>query len=302
MPSRTQFEEFESYYNDSKGRIDDRIGEILAEREEIATKRRLLGHSVSGGKRIRPVLTLLVSDVYDSPYDRAINHAAIVEFIHNASLIADDRYDEDAMRRGSPTFHKVLDRLPFGKKGHKAITGMSVMGANGLVGLSMQLAKDPDVMNAMGEGIRRLLDGFFHEGLDVFDGVVGGGYEKYIEINKAKTGGLFALAAWMPATHVDAPEEQVEVARKYGETVGILYQVADDIADGDLPSYVEDPEAELEKWYQEAISYVDEMPPGENKDLLRVAPAWMVKKMFEQEGIEEDVEVSFLPMFPTGGE
>lgn len=288
-------EEFEAYYADAKDRIDARITEVLEEREEFATKRRLLEHSTSGGKRIRPVLTLLVSDVYSSPFDRAINHAAIVEFIHNASLIADDRYDEDAMRRGAPTFHKVLDKLPFGKKGHKAITGMSVMGANGLVGLSMQLAKDPDVLNAMGEGIRRLVDGFFEEGLNVFDGVVGGGYEKYIEICKAKTGGLFALAAWMPATHVDAPDAQVDAARKYGETVGILYQVADDIADGDLPSYVEDPNEELEKWYSEAVSYVDEMPPGEKKGLLRVAPAWMVEKMLVQEGVRDEVEVSFLP-------
>lgn len=300
MPSKQEFEEFEDYYGSAKEDIDSRITEILRQEEEYATKRRLLEHSTAGGKRIRPVLTLLVSDVYDSPFDRAINHAAIVELIHNASLIADDRYDEDSMRRGAPTFHRLIDRLPFGKKGHKAVTGMSVMGANGLVGLAFQVAKDPDVMHAMGEGIRKLVDGFFHEGMSVFEGVFGGGYERYIEVNKAKTGGLFALAAWMPATHVDAPEGQVDAARKYGETVGILYQVADDYADGDLPSYIEDPGAELEKWYDEAVSYVDEMPPDENKDLLRVAPAWMVAAMFEQEGVADELEVSFLP--GLGGE
>lgn len=300
MPTASDFGDFESYYGEAKQQIDDRITEILEEREEFTTKRRLLEHSTTGGKRIRPVLTLLVSDVYDSPFDRAINHAAIVEFIHNASLIADDRYDEDAMRRGSPTFHKVLDKLPFGKKGHKAVTGMSVMGANGLVAIAFGVAKDQDVMQAMGEGLRRLVDGFFHEGLNVFDGVIGGGYDRYIEINKAKTGGLFALAAWMPATYVDAPDEQVEAARKYGETVGILYQVADDIADGDLPSYVKDPEEELEKWYSETLSWVSLMPAGEKRDLLRVAPAWMVHKMFEQEGILGEVQPEFFPDGESG--
>jgi len=295
MTDQEQFAAFEDYYSNAKGNIDQRITEILDEKEEFTTKRRLLQHSTKDGKRIRPVLTLLVSELYDSPYDKAINHAAIVEFLHNASLIADDRYDEDAMRRGSPTLHKVLDSLPFGKSGHKAITGMSVMGANGLVALAQELVTDPDVANAMGEGMRKLIDGFFHEGLSVFDGVVGGGYDKYIEINKAKTGGLFALAAWMPATHVDAPEEQEEAARKYGETVGILYQVADDIADDDLPSFIREPSEELEKWHDKTLEHVEAMPDGETKSLVRTAPAWMVYKMLDQEDVLDEVDVDFLP-------
>lgn len=295
MPTTDQFEAFDEYYVEAKGKIDDRIGEVLADKEEFATKQKMLAHSTRGGKRIRPVLTMLVGEMYDSPYPKTLNHAVIVEFIHNASLIADDRYDEDAMRRGAPTFHKVIEKLPFGKKGHKAVTGMSVMGANGLVALAYELARDPDVMHAMSRGLRHLVDGFFHEGLSVFDGVIGGGYERYIEINKTKTGGLFALAAWMPATYVDAPEEQIHAARKYGEATGILYQIADDMADGDIPSYVEDPENELEVWYREATAHVGDMPPGDREELLRVAPAWMVMKMFEQEEMLDEVDVGFLP-------
>lgn len=295
MPTESDFEKFDSYYEESKEKVDQRIEEVLSEREEFTTKRRLLAHSMSGGKRIRPVLTLLVSEVYDSPFDKALNHAAIVEFLHNASLVADDAFDEDAMRRGAPTLHKVVDKLPFGQSGHKAATGMSILGANGLIALAQELVTDPDVMTAMGEGSRKLIDGFFHEGLNVFNGFLGGGYDKYIEVNRAKTGGLFALAAWMPATHVDAPEEQEESARKYGETIGVLYQVADDYADGDLPSYIEDPEAELEKWYDEAVGYIEDMPDDADKDLLYVAPAWMVNAMLEQEDVEGELELSFLP-------
>jgi hypothetical protein len=131
--------------------------------------------------------------------------------------------------------------------------------------------------------------------MSVFSGVFGGGYDRYIETNKAKTGGLFALSTWMPATHVDAPEEEVEAARKYGEETGILYQIADDIADGDLPSFIKDPEDELEKWYDEATSHIEDMPDGDNKELLYAAPAWMVQAMFEQEDIGDDIEVDFLP-------
>jgi len=295
MATQQDFERFEEYAVEAREAVDERISEILHRQEEFASKRRLLAHSTEGGKRLRPIMSVLVSDVYDSPFDKSLNHAAIVEFIHNASLIADDRYDEDAMRRGSPTFHKILDKLPFGKKGHKAVTGMSVMGANGLVALAIEVAEDPDVMGALGKGLRGLIDGFFLEGTTVFDGVFGGGYDRYIEVNKAKTGALFALAAWMPATYVDAGDEQIHAARKYGESVGILYQIADDIADDDLPSYIQDSDEELEKWYDTAVSYVSEMPDGENADLLRIAPAWMVHKMFEQEDMLDEVDAAFLP-------
>jgi len=300
MPSKKEYDEFEGYYDGAKKKTDDRIAEIVSEKEEFLLKRRMLEHSTRGGKRVRPVITLLVSEVYDSPYDSAINHAAIVELIHNASLVVDDAHDDDETRRGKSTLWKALEKIPIGNIGDKARVGGSIMAENGMVALAFELVDDPDVAKAVGHGLRHLVDGFFMEGANIFDGVIGGGYDKYIEINKAKTGGLFALAAWMPATYVDAPEDQVDAARKYGETLGILYQIADDIADDDLPSYVQDPADELEKWHDEAVGYVDEMPPDEKKDLLRYAPGYMVKRMLKQEGVMDGVEVSFLP--DTGGE
>lgn len=295
MPTQEDFERFESYYGEAKQQVDDRITEILEGREEFATKRRLLEHSMSGGKRVRPVLTLLASEVYDSPYAAALNHAAIVELIHNASLVADDAYDEDAMRRGAPTMHKLLDKLPFGERGHKAVTGMTVMGSNGMVALAFELATDPDVLQAMGKSLRKLVDGFFQEGTTVFDGVLAGGYDRYIEVNKAKTGGLFMLASSMPADYVDAGDQAKEAARQYGDNVGVLYQVADDIADDDLPSYIQEPTEELEKWYNRAVECVDDMPESDRRDLLRVAPAWMVNAMLEQEDARDEVDPGFLP-------
>lgn len=299
MPTDEQFRQFDGYYDGAKQKIDARISEIMGEEEDLTLKRRALEHSVKGGKRIRPVLTLLVSDVYDSPFDKAINHAVIVELIHNASLVADDYHDQDELRRGSPALWKVLSKLPKGGSIHKFVTGATIMSENGLVALAYKLAAEYDVAAAVAHGMRNLVDGFFMEGANVFDGVVGGGYDKYIEINKAKTGGLFALAAWMPATYTDADETQVNAARKYGERTGILYQIADDIADGDLPAYVEDPEDELEKWYGETVKHVEDMPDTERTDLLRTAPAYMVYRMFEQENMLADMDVSFIPDEPV---
>ncbi len=233
-------------------------------------------------------------ETFDLRVEGDHNYIADGVVTHN-SLVADDSFDMDEERRGKSTLWKAVEKIPFGNIGSKARVGGSIMAENGLVALAFELVDDPDVAKAVGQGLRHLVDGFFMEGSSVFDGVVGGGYDKYIEINKAKTGGLFALAAWMPATHVDAPEEQVDAARKYGETLGILYQVADDIADDDLPSYIEDESEELEKWHDKALGYVDEMPPDPNKDLLRYAPGYMVQRMLEQEGVLDDVDVDFLP-------
>lgn len=295
MVNRTQFDEFEAYYDESKQVIDQRITEIMGSEEDMTLKRRALEYSMRGGKRIRPVMTLLVSDVFDSPFDYAINHAVIVELIHGASLVADDAVDQDEMRRGAPALWKVLSKLPKGRSVHKFVTGATIMSENGLVALAFKLAAEYDVAEAAAHGMRQLVDGFFMEGANVFDGIVGGGYDKYIEINKAKTGGLFALSAWMPATYVDAPEEQVDAARKYGERTGILYQIADDIADGDLPAYVEDRDAELEKWYGQVVEAIERMPDGENDHLLYVAPAYMVARMFEQEDMLGEMDADFLP-------
>jgi octaprenyl-diphosphate synthase len=293
MPTQDDFERFDDYYNDAKVQTDERISEVLEGSEDFNLKRRALEHSVRGGKRVRPVLTLLMSDVYDSPFHKAINHAVVVELIHNGSLVADDRADMDAGRRGDSTLWKVVDRLPLGKRGDKFVTRASILTANGLVGVALKLVKDPDVVAAVGSSLDKLLDGFFLEGYSTFTGYVSGGYERYIETNKAKTGGLFALSTWMPAEAVDVPEEQVEAARKYGEIVGIMYQIADDTADDDLPSFIKDPDEELEKWYDRALEHIEAMPDGENKDLLEVAPAWMVWKMGKQEGVEFNAE--FIP-------
>lgn len=293
MPTPEDFEAFEEYYVESKQRVDKRIDEIISGREDMAKKRKILAHATTGGKRIRPVLTVLVADRYEAPYDTALDHAAIVELIHNASLVADDLHDGDIERRGMPTTWKILDKIPFGRTGQKVTTGLTIMTENGLVALAMEIADDPDVVSAMGHGLRHLVDGFFAEGQNVTWGVLGGGYDKYIEVNRMKTGGLFGMAAWMPATYTDATEDEVMAARKYGEEAGVLYQIADDYVDDDLPSFIKDPFEEMEKWYEATVEHISEMPDIDNGHLMRAAPAWMVYKMAEQEG--EEFDVDFIP-------
>lgn len=289
------FEQFEDYYVESKQDVDERIDLILKNRQEQAELRKLLSHATEGGKRVRPVVTLLMADVTGCPRDKALDHAAIVELIHNASLVADDRYDGDSERRGKSTVWKVVEKLPLGRKTEKFTTGMTIMAENGLMALALDIAREPGVVRAMGQGVRHLTNGFYMEARTSFSGVLGGGYEKYIEVNKMKTGGLFAMSAWMPAIIGLDDEEKQEAARKYGERMGILYQIADDYCDEELPPFIDNPDAELEKWHDECVKHLDALPDGTNKDLLRAAPAWVVYKMFEQEERLDEVNVGFLP-------
>jgi len=291
----SDYEEFVEYYDSAKVLTDSRISEVLESKEDILLKRRALEHATRGGKRVRPVVTILMGEIFDAPLDKTLNHASIVELVHNASLVADDVFDGSEQRRGSSTLWNVLGRLPFGGFGEKVATGATIMAENGLVALAFELVEDPDVARALGRGLRKLVDGFFQEGASVFDGVVTGGYDKYIEINRAKTGGLFALAAWMSATYTDAPDEQENAARKYGESLGILYQIADDIADEELPSYIQDPAAELEKWYDTTTGYIEDLPEHPSQAYLYTAPSWMVYKMLSQEDALDGIDVPFIP-------
>lgn len=294
--SAEQFELFEDYYVEAKTDVDAHLDTILKNNQEHNELRKLLSHSVEGGKRVRPVITMLVAEATDCPRDKALDHAAIVELIHNASLVADDRYDEDEERRGKPTTWRIIEKLPFGRKTEKFTTGMSIMAQDGLLSLALDIVEHPGVTRAMGQGVKHLVNGFYLEAKTTFGGILGGGYDKYIEVNKMKTGGLFAMAAWMPAIVGTDGEDVQEAARKYGERMGILYQIADDIVDDDLPPFVDDPNEELERWHDECLVHLGNFPDDANTELLRIAPAWVVHRMFEQEAenVPDEVDPSFI--------
>lgn len=285
---------FDVYYADAKAEVDDHIDVLLADHEDEAELRKLFHHATSGGKRVRPVLTLLMADAVGCPRDRALNHAAIVELLHNATLVADDWHDGDEMRRGMPTLWKVVEKIPWVGPDEFNPKTLLILYQNGLLSLALEIVRSDGVTRAMGEGVRACFKGFYKEGRRMAGGAWSGGYDKYIEVNKLKTGSLFALSTWMPAIIAPVDRETEEAARKYGEHIGILYQIADDIADGDLPSVVTDREAELEKWHENALTEIDALPVDDpDVDvLLRAAPAWGVNAMFEQESVA--LEPAFL--------
>ncbi|MDR0876014.1 MAG: polyprenyl synthetase family protein [Clostridiales Family XIII bacterium] len=187
------------------------------------------------GKRIRPILLLLTCESVGGDVKAAIPYACAIEFIHSYSLIHDDlpAMDDDDLRRGEPTNHKV-----FGE-------GMAVLAGDGLLSAAFELIHkqylihldDPEKLRrhiragaeiAKGCGCRGMVSGqaadLESEGL-----VISAELLDYIHINK--TAALIRAAICAGAYLGGAGEQDVRNLSDYGENLGLAFQVMDDILD-----------------------------------------------------------------------
>jgi geranylgeranyl diphosphate synthase type II len=184
----------------------------------------------AGGKRIRPVLAMAsahtISDVTPGVEDAAVT----LELVHTYSLIHDDlpALDNDDLRRGRPTCHKV-----FGE-------AMAILAGDALLTLAFEVLSRLDAVPA--ERRIRLV-----EELSRAAGTVGGmigGQVNDLEgegkapsplllesIHRAKTGALLCASVRMGAIYAGASEEQLNALSEYGERAGLAFQIVDDILD-----------------------------------------------------------------------
>lgn len=288
--------DFEEYYEENVGEIDERIFKLLDESEDEKQMYKLLKHSVEGGKRFRPSLTLLVSDMFRGDREDALTKATIVELVHNASLIHDDVVDMDEMRRGMPTLWKLIDKIPFYGPDELNPKNLAILTGNGMLSKSMKLIKDPNVLRVTADAIEALASGATKEARSQLKGkLLGSSVETYVETIKAKTASLFALATHLGAKSADIGGDIEENARKAGMYIGILYQLADDLAEDDLTLSREKTEELMEEYcnkFHETTTGLpgnqpDEesngMPPNEYREALIDVPVFMFNRMMEKE-------------------
>ncbi len=209
---------------------------VPAEDIDPATIHKAMRYSLfAGGKRIRPLLAIAAANtVSDAPVG-VESAACSLELIHTYSLIHDDlpALDNDDLRRGRPTCHKV-----FGD-------AMAILAGDALLTLAFEvLAKLPDV-----DAGRRIA---LVRELAVASGTVGGmigGQVNDIEgegkfptaqlldsIHRAKTGALLRASVRMGAIYADANEEELGALTRFGEHIGLAFQIVDDILDVEQPS------------------------------------------------------------------
>jgi geranylgeranyl diphosphate synthase type II len=231
----------EAYLDQRRALVDKSLKEAMPQASGLAGELiSSMNYSLfAGGKRLRPILCIAGSEAVGGSADAVLSVACALELIHTYSLIHDDlpAMDDDNFRRGKPTNHKV-----FGE-------AVAVLAGDGLLTLAFNLM------------VRHGFEGNIEKGLLLrvielisnaagYKGMVGGqtvdiGYEgkdpdpAVVEyIHRHKTGSLIAAAVTSGAILAGANEQQERSINRYGQQVGLAFQIADDVLniEGDMDS------------------------------------------------------------------
>lgn len=173
----------------------------------------------AGGKRIRPLLTLLTSELGDGPNDLVRQAAQAIEITHLASLYHDDVMDDARLRRGVPAAQVVWSN------------SVAILAGD------LLFARASSLVSGMGEEaillqartFERLCLGQLHE--TVGPGAGDDPMQHYIQVLADKTGALISTAARMGVLFSGAPREYADPVTEYGERIGVAFQLVDDVID-----------------------------------------------------------------------
>ena len=199
-------------------KVEDRLRSVSG--VEFLRLSELLDYSLSGGKGIRPALTLLSGKFYDYNLDYLLPMATAVELFHTATLVHDDAIDKSSVRRGRPTINTMwgedkavlLGDYLFAKAGALAATTGNLQ----VIKLSTQT-------------IMTISSGELNQAFNAFN--VEQTREDYFQRVSSKTASLFSMATESGAILSQAPERSIEVLKGYGYNLGIAFQIVDDILD-----------------------------------------------------------------------
>jgi len=176
----------------------------------------------AGGKRLRPVLLLLTCGALG--YNGTLRHllAAVVEFIHTATLLHDDVVDESTLRRGRPTANESF--------GNPA----SVLVGDFLYSRAFQMmveAKSMRVMEVLADATNVIAEGEVLQLMNMHDASLD--EAAYLRVIRSKTAKLFEASARLGAILADQPAAIEEACATYGQALGTAFQVIDDVLDYD---------------------------------------------------------------------
>jgi len=186
----------------------------------------------AGGKRLRPVLIIAACEAVGGPPERALPAACAVEMIHTYSLIHDDlpAMDDDDLRRGRPTNHKVFGEANAILAGDALLTEAFRL----LADAEANRGVDPAVSLRVIETIARCAGSQGMVGGQVVDMQSEGNPVDFATlqyIHTRKTGALILASIQAGAWLGGGNDEQVAALTRYGETAGLAFQIADDILD-----------------------------------------------------------------------
>jgi len=176
-----------------------------------------------GGKRLRPVLTLMACELFDTAYEKALDAALAIEIFHNFSLVHDDIMDDAPLRRGKETVHEKWD------------INTGILSGDAMLILAYQLFE-----NYEGDIFKKLAKLFSKTAIEVCEGQQ---YDvdfetrddvtipEYMTMIEYKTAVLVGAALKMGAIIAGASEQSLDAIYNYGRDLGLAFQLQDDYLD-----------------------------------------------------------------------
>ncbi|MCP1726308.1 octaprenyl-diphosphate synthase [Natronospira proteinivora] len=244
-----------------------------------------LGHYIinSGGKRLRPLLVLLAARAAGSEGAKPVTMAAVIEFIHTATLLHDDVVDASELRRGRDTANALW--------GNEA----AVLVGDFLYSRSFQMMVSlarPRIMDVMADATNQIAEGEVLQLLNCNDPDTT--EERYLEVIRRKTATLFAAGTQTAAILSDAPEATEKALQDYGMALGEAFQIIDDVLDysasaEDMGKNVGDDLAEGKP----TLPLIHAMREGSREDRE------MIRRAIEQGGLDQ-IEAILKTLGETG--
>jgi geranylgeranyl diphosphate synthase type II len=187
---------------------------------------------LSPGKRLRPVLTLAVAELFDRRPRSILNLACALEMVHAASLILDDlpSMDDAALRRGRPTTHRKFGEAVALLASFALLNRAFALVAEEGQRLQLKRYSTEDMVHHLADAIGSggLIGG---QALDLSSRPEDLDLQLLEYIHSHKTGALFLAAGELGAMAADARRRDLEVISRYAKNLGLAFQIADDLLD-----------------------------------------------------------------------
>ena len=223
--------EFNRYLTEKKQLVEQKLNLLVADNSEIPIITDAMKYSLfAGGKRLRPILALMTCELFGGCEEEVLPFACCIEMIHTYSLIHDDlpAMDNDDLRRGKPTNHKV-----FGE-GYAVLAGDALLN-HAFETMTGIIVKDPrlEYIKAIdiickSAGITGMIGG---QCIDLYSENKSIDLDTLKSMHAKKTGALITASLITGAILSEADEVNIKSIMEFGDLIGLAFQVTDDILD-----------------------------------------------------------------------
>lgn len=191
-----------------------------------------------GGKRWRPTLFLLIVEALGGDLKKLQDFCIVPELIHNGTLIVDDVEDSSELRRGKPTIHKIFG-IDLAINAGNALYFMPLIvflkNRNKVSEKILLRAYEVYIEEMINISFGQAIDIVWHKGIKIDEDIK---EDEYLTMCALKTGTLARMSARLAATLCEASEEVVERLGRFAESLGIAFQIQDDILDITSPESI----------------------------------------------------------------